>query len=196
MKWRKYQYIHLYLFINICLWILQKSISKAFLLSAFSLSYWCLYHLFVYCRISLIPYQHQHGMSEVLYDIRGDDIDDDHLWKNYAITLPTGHYTVHFEFTMGDPLTSVVALDRVKLNKCSEIPDDFLKIAGRNVTGDFPAWHVWGRHMNSSPLDKMATISQTIFNCIFVNEKFVFWLKFHLSLFLMVQLTTTQHLFK
>ena len=32
-----------------------------------------------------------------------------------------------------------------------------------------------------------------IFRCIFVNEMFLFWLKFHWSLFLWVQLTITQH---
>ena len=32
-----------------------------------------------------------------------------------------------------------------------------------------------------------------IFRCVFVNEKFVFWLKVHWSLFLRVQLTTSQH---
>ena len=40
------------------------------------------------------------------------------------------------------------------------------------------------------PLHKMATISQNIFRCIFVNEKLcAFWLKFHWSLFLWIQLT-------
>ena len=44
------------------------------------------------------------------------------------------------------------------------------------------------------PLDKMATISQTIFSDAFSSMKsFVFWLKFHWSLFLTVWLTITQH---
>ena len=34
------------------------------------------------------------------------------------------------------------------------------------------------------------------FRCIFVNETCVFWLKFHWSLFLSVQLTRTQHWFR
>ena len=44
------------------------------------------------------------------------------------------------------------------------------------------------------PLDKMAAISQKIFSDAFLWMKsFVFWLKFHWSLFLRVQLTITQH---
>ena len=43
-------------------------------------------------------------------------------------------------------------------------------------------------------LDKMAAILQTIFLDAFLWMKsFVFWFKFHWSLFLMVQLTITQH---
>ena len=46
-------------------------------------------------------------------------------------------------------------------------------------------------------LDKMATISQTIISDAFLWMKsFVFRLKFHLSLFLGIQLTTTQHWFR
>ena len=44
------------------------------------------------------------------------------------------------------------------------------------------------------PLDKMAAISQTMFSDAFSWMKsFVFRLKFHLSLFVRVQLTITQH---
>ena len=47
------------------------------------------------------------------------------------------------------------------------------------------------------PLDKMTCISQTIFSDAFSWMKsFVFWLKFHWSLFLRVQLTITQHWFR
>ena len=50
---------------------------------------------------------------------------------------------------------------------------------------------------SSSPLDKVAAISQQIFSDAFSWMKsFVFWLKFHWSLFLMVQLTITQHWFR
>ena len=35
-----------------------------------------------------------------------------------------------------------------------------------------------------------------IFRCIFVNESFVFWLKFHWSLFLWAQLTISQHWYR
>ena len=47
------------------------------------------------------------------------------------------------------------------------------------------------------PLDKMATISQTIFSDAFsLMKTFVFLSKFHWSLFLRVQLTMTQHWFR
>ena len=47
------------------------------------------------------------------------------------------------------------------------------------------------------PLDKMADISQTIFSdALSWMEFFVFWLKFHWSLFLRVQLKTNQHWFR
>ena len=38
--------------------------------------------------------------------------------------------------------------------------------------------------------------ADNVFKCIFLNEKFVFWLILHWSLFLRVQLTITQHWFK
>ena len=51
--------------------------------------------------------------------------------------------------------------------------------------------------INSSPLDKMAVISQTIFSDAFLWVKsFAFWSKFHWSLFLRVQLTISQHWFR
>ena len=47
------------------------------------------------------------------------------------------------------------------------------------------------------PLDEMDAISQTIFSDPFSWMKsFVFWLKFHQSLFLRVQLTIIQHWFR
>ena len=47
------------------------------------------------------------------------------------------------------------------------------------------------------PLDKMDAISQTIFRCIFVNEKFcIFDKKIHLCLFLVVLFTMTQYWFR
>ena len=46
------------------------------------------------------------------------------------------------------------------------------------------------------PLDKLATILQTIFSKAYSCMKsLAFWLKFHWSLFLRVQLTITQHSF-
>ena len=48
--------------------------------------------------------------------------------------------------------------------------------------------------LNSYPLHKMATISQTTFSSIFSwMKRFVFWFKFHRSLFLWVQLKIIQH---
>ena len=50
--------------------------------------------------------------------------------------------------------------------------------------------------VNSSPLYKMAAISQTTFpNALSWKKNFEFWLKFHWSLFLKAQLTITQHWF-
>ena len=47
------------------------------------------------------------------------------------------------------------------------------------------------------PLDKMVAISQTIFSNAFSWMKmFVFWLKFHWSLFLRVRFTISQHWFR
>ena len=47
------------------------------------------------------------------------------------------------------------------------------------------------------PPDKMAAISQTIFSdALSWMKSFVFWLKFHWSLFLRVQLTIFQHWFR
>ena len=49
----------------------------------------------------------------------------------------------------------------------------------------------------NSPLDKMASVSQTVFSDAFLWMKsFVFRLKFHWSLFLRVQLTITHHWFR
>ena len=53
------------------------------------------------------------------------------------------------------------------------------------------------RLLTHLPLDKMATISQTIFLDVFsCMKRFVFWLQFHWSLFLRVQFTITQHWFR
>ena len=50
---------------------------------------------------------------------------------------------------------------------------------------------------NSFPLDKSSTISQAVFSDAFSwMVGFEFWLKFHCSLFLSVQLTVTQHWFR
>ena len=51
--------------------------------------------------------------------------------------------------------------------------------------------------LNSSfPGQNGRRFADGIFRCIFVNEKFVFWLKIHWSFFLSVQLTISQHWFK
>ena len=50
---------------------------------------------------------------------------------------------------------------------------------------------------DSSPLDKMTAISQTTFSNKFSWMKsFVFWLEFHLTLSLRVQLTISEHWFR
>ena len=60
---------------------------------------------------------------------------------------------------------------------------------------DLPAGHPFV--LTHLPLDKMAAISQTIFADTFLWMKsFVFWLQFHWSFFLMVQLTKIQHWFR
>ena len=56
-------------------------------------------------------------------------------------------------------------------------------------------WNPWilGYRLTYGSRDKMATFSQTIFSDAFSWMKsFVFWSKFHLNLFLRVQLTTRQ----
>ena len=54
-----------------------------------------------------------------------------------------------------------------------------------------------GGDFNSSPLDKLSSISQTTFSNEFSWMKsFLFWLKFHWSLFLKAQLTIIQHWFR
>ena len=59
------------------------------------------------------------------------------------------------------------------------------------------AHHKMGCRLTHLPLDKMDAISQTIFSDAFSwMKKFDFWLKFHWSLFLRVQLTITQHWFR
>ena len=52
-------------------------------------------------------------------------------------------------------------------------------------------------HYFKLPLDKMAAVLQTIFSDAFLwMRNFLFWLKFHWSLFLRVQLTIIQHWFR
>ena len=54
-----------------------------------------------------------------------------------------------------------------------------------------PSWPITLIHLHQ---DKMTTISQMIYSDAFSwMTSFVFWLKFHWSLFLRVQLTITQH---
>ena len=61
--------------------------------------------------------------------------------------------------------------------------------------------HIWSSHqhvkLNTSPLENMAAIVQTIFSDTFLWMKsFAFWLKFHWSLFLRVKLSLTRHWFR
>ena len=61
----------------------------------------------------------------------------------------------------------------------------------RDVLGLY--WSLWPT-LTHLPLDNMAIISQTIFSDEFSWMKsFVFWLKFHWSLFLRVQMTINKH---
>ena len=54
-----------------------------------------------------------------------------------------------------------------------------------------------GKILTNLPLDKMASISQTIFSDAFSRLKiFGFWLKMHWNLFLRVQLTIVEHRFR
>ena len=68
------------------------------------------------------------------------------------------------------------------------------------ITWWLPCWDMrvdHTDHLTHLPLDKMVAISQTIFSDAFSWKKsFVFWWKFHWSLFLRVQLTITQHWFR
>ena len=65
-----------------------------------------------------------------------------------------------------------------------------------------PTGHCWIDSLSKSQLthlslDKMAAISQTTFSDAFsLMKSFLFWLKFHWSLFLRVHLTITQHWFR
>ena len=57
--------------------------------------------------------------------------------------------------------------------------------------------YFFGKYLTHLPLNKMASISQTIFSNAFSWMKsFVFWFKFHWNLFLRVQLTIIQHWFR
>ena len=58
-------------------------------------------------------------------------------------------------------------------------------------------WDLGTFYILTHPLDKIATILQTRFSDAFSwMASFVFWLKFHWSLFLRVQLAITQHWFR
>ena len=59
-----------------------------------------------------------------------------------------------------------------------------------NYDSSIPWLHETLTHLH---LDKMATVLQTIFSWM---KNFKFWLEFHWSLFLRVQLTITQHWFR
>ena len=54
---------------------------------------------------------------------------------------------------------------------------------------------LWAKCYLISPGQNCRHFVDDIFRCIFVNESFIFWLKFHWILFPRVQLTITQHCF-
>ena len=90
---------------------------------------------------------------------------------------------------------------------CLTVPSHYLNQCWRIINGvlwhsdegNFTSTHeLYPQHvLTHFPLDKMAAISQTIFSDAFSWMKnFVFWLKFHWSLLLRVQLAVTQHWFR
>ena len=91
--------------------------------------------------MTLFSYEHKYSLGQVLYETKGNSSEGDASWKNYIITLPTGHYILEFECTIGDPFASAAALDWVKLIECSELQyhDDFTYtlINGSSSAGDF-----------------------------------------------------------
>ena len=60
-----------------------------------------------------------------------------------------------------------------------------------------PLWRFIGELTHRSPPGQNGRhFADGIFRCISVNEKFVFWLKYHWSLFVSFQLTINQHWFR
>ena len=40
-------------------------------------------------------------------------------WQSLSLTLPSGSYVIQFEYTMGIPYRSTVAIDNVQITKCA-----------------------------------------------------------------------------
>ena len=73
--------------------------------------------------------------------------------------------------------------------------DGVAAVTGTEV-GIMASWD-WGELVNTLGLKKTATIFQTLFSNTFSWMKiYEFWLRFHWSLFVRVQLTTFQHWFR
>ena len=80
----------------------------------------------------------------------------------------------------------------------------YMKLSASSVLTAFAPKNLWSllptahlQNLTHWTLDKMVAISLTIFSGAFLWMKtFAFWLKFHWSLFLMVQLTISQHCFR
>ena len=67
----------------------------------------------------------------------------------------------------------------------------------RMISALYTKFCVFDRILTHLPLDKMAAILQKTFSDAFSWRKsFLFWLKFHWTLFLWVHLTITQHWFR
>ena len=68
-------------------------------------------------------------------------------------------------------------------------------VRGQNCACSYPGpWYSQANVKTHLPLDKMAAILQTVFSDVFSWMKsFVFWIKFHWSLFLKVQLSINLH---
>ena len=95
-------------------------------------------------------------------------------------------------------LVGIWAARKQKSTEAAPDSEDVM-LAGRNIgvlVGIFTMTGMW-LSLTHLPLDKMAAISGTIFSDAFSwMNSFAFWLKFHWSLFLSVQLTITQYWFR
>ena len=115
--------------------------------------------------------------------------DDVIKWKHFHITGPLcGEFTGPCEFPTQKPVTwSFDVFFDLRLKRLSKQPWGWWF-----ETPSSSLWRQLNGVLTHWDRDKMAAISQTIFSDVFSWMKsVVFWLKFHWSLFLRVQLTIT-----